>query len=883
MTSRTPGPALPPTGAGRLPRRAALLLALPFVFYVVPLAFGFGWSALSPMTPVAAGLDVGTDRWPATPIVAEVYGAGVVVIPLLARVRSYALAGELPLWNPYQGLGQPFAAQGEGSPYFPLAILRALLPYGWSNAVTFVGFAISAICLYLLLRRLGLSLGASAFGGAVWPLSGALTTHIPRVNIADQLWMIPPLLLAAHVAISTGRAWAYVVLALVVAVHTVAGFPVIGVNALLLLSGFVLVLIGTGAASVGARARTLMTVGVFLVIGMALAAPYVLPILEAIQTSYQKNSPFLSLIPIPVANVVAFFFPLTFGQLFQSWLAGTYPDVVDWHNLYGYGGTGLALLAVVGLAASPAAATTQRRWFYFFGGALVFFLGRYVSFPPMAMVNLLPFLNQQSPKHAIGVAAFCLVVAAAFGVEWLRLAPPRRAAWLVGLFLLAAVSSLAVIVARRGGMVAVDVPAAGVYLGATGAIIAIVLAALRAARVARTDVDAASIATVGVVGELAVYLPLGTADVAVLAARVGLLAATVVAGVLVARGARLPAAVLGGFGLAAYAAIVVVPSAGLPRQVDLLSPPPYLARLRELTGEEYRAFGVQPDYSSVGRVQDVEAIGPLATPAFMAFVDVASSRAVADSVRSSSTFSLTHRASPTTWYDLTADYPRARPLFDWLGVRYLVLDHRFFGPGSRTDHLPLVDPASGLVMAYADEHVTILESPTAASKAVFATAVREVPDVEAALTRLRTDPASVAGPVMVEASADALDVEDGAGTTFAVPLASYRPNDLRAAFDAPGPGVLVVKDSFFPGWVATLNGHPAEVVRVNGLVRGVLVPTAGSHEVTMAYRPRAFVHGVALATVALAFLGMVLAWSGVRRPEPSGCRARVAAVVGTDG
>jgi hypothetical protein len=97
-----------------------------------------------------------------------------------------------------------------------------------------------------------------------------------------------------------------------------------------------------------------------------------------------------------------------------------------------------------------------------------------------------------------------------------------------------------------------------------------------------------------------------------------------------------------------------------------------------------------------------------------------------------------------------------------------------------------------------------------------------------------------------------------------VPLAEYRPNGLRAVFEAPGPGVFVVKDSYFPGWVATLNGRPTEVIRVNALVRGVVVPSAGRYEVTMAYRPVAFTSGLWIAAATVALLVALLAWDRVR-------------------
>jgi hypothetical protein len=97
-------------------------------------------------------------------------------------------------------------------------------------------------------------------------------------------------------------------------------------------------------------------------------------------------------------------------------------------------------------------------------------------------------------------------------------------------------------------------------------------------------------------------------------------------------------------------------------------------------------------------------------------------------------------------------------------------------------------------------------------------------------------------------------VNDGGPAQLPVPLAEDRPNEIRAELEAPVPGVFIVKDSVYPGWTATVDGRPADVVRVNGLVRGVIVPTAGRHEVMMRYRPLSFTAGLALSGLALLVL-----------------------------
>jgi hypothetical protein len=313
----------------------------------------------------------------------------------------------------------------------------------------------------------------------------------------------------------------------------------------------------------------------------------------------------------------------------------------------------------------------------------------------------------------------------------------------------------------------------------------------------------------------------------------------------------------------AYAWVVIWPTSGLPRLVEIDAPPRYMTWLHEAAGQEYRSFGIYPDYSSVGEIQDVEVVGPLATNEWVTFVDLVSSPTVAKLHRVGSTFALDNKIEPTIWYDLTTEYPRSRPLLDWAGVRYLVLDKAVFDGRRRSDHESLFQPSSGLRVAYEDEIVTILESPTAQSKAFFTTRVREI-SAATTLAKLQADPHAIEGPVAVEADIGDVVREDADGPSFPVPLADYHPNDLRATFEAPGAGVFVVKDSVFPGWQATVNGQPAEIIRVNGLVRGVVVPAAGQYEVTMSYHPASFVDGVRIGTAALVLLLMLLGWEAVR-------------------
>jgi hypothetical protein len=78
-------------------------------------------------------------------------------------------------------------------------------------------------------------------------------------------------------------------------------------------------------------------------------------------------------------------------------------------------------------------------------------------------------------------------------------------------------------------------------------------------------------------------------------------------------------------------------------------------------------------------------------------------------------------------------------------------------------------------------------------------------------------------------------------------------------------GYLVLDDSYYPGWQATVDGHPAKIVPADENFRAVAV-TAGEHTIDFRYRPSSFRIGAIISIVAaLAMLGSVAALLWRRR------------------
>ncbi|MFQ5613089.1 MAG: YfhO family protein, partial [Anaerolineae bacterium] len=84
----------------------------------------------------------------------------------------------------------------------------------------------------------------------------------------------------------------------------------------------------------------------------------------------------------------------------------------------------------------------------------------------------------------------------------------------------------------------------------------------------------------------------------------------------------------------------------------------------------------------------------------------------------------------------------------------------------------------------------------------------------------------------------------------------YGANRLVVRTDAPFAGYLVVSQTYYPGWEATIDGAPADILPANAAFQAVPLP-AGEHTVVLSYRPLSFRIGAALSLATL--VGLALA------------------------
>jgi hypothetical protein len=80
---------------------------------------------------------------------------------------------------------------------------------------------------------------------------------------------------------------------------------------------------------------------------------------------------------------------------------------------------------------------------------------------------------------------------------------------------------------------------------------------------------------------------------------------------------------------------------------------------------------------------------------------------------------------------------------------------------------------------------------------------------------------------------------------------------IRVATEEPR--LLVVSDTYYPGWKAAIDGAPTQILQTNVALRGVVVP-AGEHIITMTFRPTTLLVGLSMTGLTCLSLLVALGW-----------------------
>ncbi len=188
--------------------------------------------------------------------------------------------------------------------------------------------------------------------------------------------------------------------------------------------------------------------------------------------------------------------------------------------------------------------------------------------------------------------------------------------------------------------------------------------------------------------------------------------------------------------------------------------------------------------------------------------------------------------------------------------------------------VPLLPSDRGRFRRVHSGDVKIYERLGGSGRVQLIDSVRAASSQEEAVTLLRDHAGTGA---VVEASAEVVDAwglnaaNDGSGEAS---LVSYSAEQVVARTRSDRPGLLVLKEAYYPGWEATVNGEAVVIYAANVLFRGVPVP-AGENEVVFTYRPQSWRTGLrASAGGGLLWLLLAVGTIWARARGRQGQRAR---------
>jgi hypothetical protein len=173
-----------------------------------------------------------------------------------------------------------------------------------------------------------------------------------------------------------------------------------------------------------------------------------------------------------------------------------------------------------------------------------------------------------------------------------------------------------------------------------------------------------------------------------------------------------------------------------------------------------------------------------------------------------------------------------------LGVRFLLT--------MEPESVAAVRAAGGYKeLAASPDGITVFENPGVLPRFRFVKAALGVPDFATAQQRWA-------------AGSDRADTAMVEGPEGLIPLAAGRIVDTRVENSrlewrvvTEGRALLVVADTWFPGWTATVDGRPAPIEIVDGFVRGVYIHSAGEHRVVMRFWPWSLTAGLMVTALGL--------------------------------
>lgn len=730
--------------------------------------------------------------------------------------------GRLPIWDPHTMGGFPLMAAMQAGVLYPLTWPAAFLSPGpfWTLTVLLHLILAGLFAFGWLRHGLKVGPGAAFVGACVFMLSGYLLTrvlggHISQVSsypwIAAVLWRTERMLAAPTLRRGLLLAGSATLLIL-------PGFPQY-VFFLALIGGIRVAAFRIRAGNPGTK-PVLLTLASGLAGGL-LAAPQLMATLEMlpeVQRVSGRSFEFATQLSVPPHNLLCLIAPSFFGNdgAAPYWSRGAIWEAT---GFIGIGGLLLAALALRG--------SHPQRWFWAaaafvsvlvaLGSEAPFFTVFYHAVPGASL------FRQPGRYFTVFTIAGAALAALGFDRLWNDDPGVRRAARAVGV---AAAAGLVALLAGAASLGKSDAP------DGWHRFVASQLAD-------RESLVSPSVRKDADFPEKAKQHARGTLFAAALTT--GLLAAALIAVAFGRLRARPGAAVLGS--ILVLELILFGRSFFKPQDpAGFTWPAEFTEFVRHVPGGPFRLASPGPSgFPHIGKCElaGIDHIAGYESMVLRRYCEL---------------MNVLHGRPPET-VRMVSSVNVPHPVLDMLGVRFWLLpDGSPVPPGWR---------AIGKVTDAGGESL-VLESPQAFPRAFIVHEAVSIPSRDERLRALKDGAVDLRKRVVLETSGNPLPPSREPGPSSAA-LRAPAEGRYEVATESDTDGYLVLAETAFPGWEATIDGVATEVLNANHMVQAIRLP-AGRHSVHFVYRSRGLRRGALVSAVAaLAMLGL---WGASLRRRP---------------
>jgi len=723
----------------------------------------------------------------------------------IAHLAIGTAGSPLVFWNPYIFGGTPLAANPQTFTFYPFRILFYLLPLDRAMTYLLVGHVVAAgAAMYLWLRRRLLGPLPAFLGGLVFMFSSYVVTHFFEVTMTLAVAWVPLALLGVDGLIRTGRLSRAVWAGLALGMPILAGHMQTWYIATLLCGvyGLGMVLVEPHSRTPRALVGTGGLLVLMLLVSVGVGSVQLLPMLDLVARMFRPQDSFafatqFSLTPRQLIRLVV-------PDFFGAPQGNDYWGEWNYWELGSYVGIAPLVLTVVALAFSARrerlvlGAISLLSLALALGAFSPFYRLAYIILPGLAAFRvparfLLWFTVAAAALSAIGVEALAQGVSRARLLRWLALLAVSFLITLAGLW----------VAAERLRAAPTGTTSAWLFRPYQWSQYFPRHETLQILHhMAERAQESIRLAAIWSVASFAAVASYGLAR-------------------------RFPVLVsLGVLAIVAADLFVAGISYNLTTDPEVIRHPPSAGNwLQDTAG--YRIYhGSRYLERVVRRYASFSGFGS-AEPAFL--------EGLSTSLIPNANIMV--RVASVGGYDplMTRDYVLVlrivqtqlertgrSPMLDFLGARYLIVDH------------PLRDPSYRL--SRKGESQWIYENPGAFPKLIAVSSYRVIERREA-LRQLASGEADLRRVALLEEEPFPDRAPPQGPLSDKIEMMQYTADRIQATVELNRPAVVVMNDTWFPGWTASIDGHPAKILRTNLSFRAVAVP-AGRHVLVFSYSPR---------------------------------------------